>query len=222
MADVHSITRLCSQCRLTLPVSEFNKDKTSGDGIRYNCRNCQKENRRAWYLKNQEREIAKSAQWAKDNPEKAREKDRRRNAARPGRTYAQSREWLKDNPERAREFANKWRKANPDKLRMQKRRAYARNPDKFLAKEHARRAKDPRTGLVFTKDDVRRIYAAQRGKCACCKTVLGDIFERDHIVSISQGGTNDPSNIQLLCPPCNKRKSNKHPIDFMQEHGFLL
>lgn len=222
MADANCNTRLCSQCRLTLPFSSFNKDKTSGDGIRYNCRSCQKANRRNWYLRNQEREIVKSAQWAKDNPEKAREKDRKRNAANPGRTSVQAKAWWAAHPETARELSRAWKKANPEKLREQRRRAYARDPEKFLARSHKRRLPDPTSGAVFTRRDVTRIYAAQKGKCACCRTLLGQKFERDHITSLAQGGTNDPSNIQLLCLPCNRSKSDKHPIDFMQEQGFLL
>lgn len=36
-----------------------------------------------------------------------------------------------------------------------------------------------------------------------------DIMEVDHIVPISRGGTDRPTNLRLLCPPCNKKKSAK-------------
>jgi 5-methylcytosine-specific restriction endonuclease McrA len=39
---------------------------------------------------------------------------------------------------------------------------------------------------------------------------------------LKAGGTNDILNIQLLCKPCNLSKGAKHPIDFMQQRGFLL
>lgn len=35
-------------------------------------------------------------------------------------------------------------------------------------------------------------------------------------------GTNTDDNIQLLRKLCNLQKSAKHPVDFMQQRGFLL
>ena len=39
---------------------------------------------------------------------------------------------------------------------------------------------------------------------------------------LARGGKHEASNLQLLCPPCNMSKNAKHPIDFMQQRGFLL
>ncbi len=36
------------------------------------------------------------------------------------------------------------------------------------------------------------------------------------------GGANIDGNIQLLTGLCNRQKHTKHPVDFMQERGFLL
>jgi 5-methylcytosine-specific restriction enzyme A len=32
-------------------------------------------------------------------------------------------------------------------------------------------------------------------------------FIRDHKIPLAEGGTEDPSNIQGLCPPCNVKKT---------------
>lgn len=222
MAEQNISSKCCSRCEQLLNASAFNKDKSTRDGLQHKCRACQKEMRRDWYLRNRDREIAKTAQWVKENPDRAREKDRRRAIARPGRTTLQSKKWRHDNPQRAAEFSRKWKSANPEAVREMGRRAYARNPDKFLAKSHRRRVKDPETGAIFTEKDIKRIYAAQKGLCGGCRVKLGGSFERDHIVPLALEGTNDPKNIQLLCVLCNKRKSDKHPVDFMREQGFLL
>jgi 5-methylcytosine-specific restriction endonuclease McrA len=43
-------------------------------------------------------------------------------------------------------------------------------------------------------------------KCAFCGSV--EKLQIDHIKPVSLGGTNNPENLQLLCFPCNKNKSN--------------
>jgi len=54
----------------------------------------------------------------------------------------------------------------------------------------------------------------ENGRCAKCSNNLTGVFdptqkaEIDHIIPISNGGTNDPTNLQMLCGKCNKEKSN--------------
>lgn len=44
------------------------------------------------------------------------------------------------------------------------------------------------------------------GQHKCCECGATEPLEIDHIVPISKGGTSDPSNLQVLCRPCNRRK----------------
>lgn len=71
-------------------------------------------------------------------------------------------------------------------------------------------------------DIAERLFKLQRGKCACCKQPLGDDYHMDHIMPLSLGGSNTDDNIQLLRAKCNQQKSAKHPVDFMQQRGFLI
>ena len=50
------------------------------------------------------------------------------------------------------------------------------------------------------------VYARDGGVCRCCGSSLN--LEYDHITPFSCGGSNDVSNIQLLCKRCNRSKSN--------------
>jgi hypothetical protein len=50
------------------------------------------------------------------------------------------------------------------------------------------------------------VYARDGGKCQCCGSSQN--LEYDHIMPFSCGGSNDASNIQLLCMSCNRSKSN--------------
>ncbi len=67
----------------------------------------------------------------------------------------------------------------------------------------------------FTRTTIENLYAKQRGKCACCGQVLNGVFEVDHIIPLSRGGSNFPDNLQLLTPFCNKRKGSKTMEDFV-------
>ena len=68
---------------------------------------------------------------------------------------------------------------------------------------------DPPTWL---KDGV---FFRDRGRCQECGTDLSRIFRNgeasnyDHIIPINKGGSNDPTNFQLMCEHCNKSKSDR-------------
>jgi 5-methylcytosine-specific restriction endonuclease McrA len=70
-------------------------------------------------------------------------------------------------------------------------------------------------------DVVQKLGDLQRWHCAVCLCKL-DRYEVDHIIPVAKGGTNENENLQLLCVPCNRKKSHKDPVEFMQSRGFLL
>jgi 5-methylcytosine-specific restriction endonuclease McrA len=89
--------------------------------------------------------------------------------------------------------------------------------------EMMREAKAKRRGIGrLPRGTVKRIGEAQRWKCAVCRCDIHDGYHMDHIMPLARGGEHAPNNLQLLCGPCNLRKSAKHPVDFMQSRGFLL
>ena len=58
---------------------------------------------------------------------------------------------------------------------------------------------------ILTRDRVCQLCGATREQ---------ERLEVDHIVPRSKGGTNDPGNLQVLCAPCNRGKSNRDDTDF--------
>ena len=57
-------------------------------------------------------------------------------------------------------------------------------------------------------EDVRMfVWRRDNGKCVTCGSNRN--LEFDHIIPVSEGGSNTERNIQLLCADCNKKKSNK-------------
>ena len=61
----------------------------------------------------------------------------------------------------------------------------------------------------FSLKDKEILHLWQGGKCAGCSEKLPvRIFTVDHIKALDKGGTDKPSNLQLLCGSCNSTKGN--------------
>ena len=104
------------------------------------------------------------------------------------------REYSKENSAAAVVRAFAWNKAHPESKRtsVRNRRARLRNaPGKH------------------TRQEIETLYQEQNGACVYCRVSLEFGYEVDHIVAVSKGGANDRSNLQLLCGPCNRKKSNR-------------
>lgn len=50
-----------------------------------------------------------------------------------------------------------------------------------------------------------RVLADYNHCCAACGSPMD--LERDHVEPRSQGGSDDPDNLQVLCHHCNKKKN---------------
>lgn len=126
---------------------------------------------------------------------------------------------------------------NVEKMRKKSREYYASNTEIVISKmkiyrisnpeyskinNNKRRALKAKSGGTHTASDIRKLFKLQKMKCACCKANIKNRYHVDHVIPLSKGGSNGKENIQILCAPCNLKKSAKHPIDFMQEMGFLL
>ena len=135
---------------------------------------------------------------------------RERRAKDPTAHRAEVKRWAKKNPEHSRASVQRWKDRHPE---LAKRRAVA-----VMERYRTRKAQ---AGGFFTAEDIERIFAQQKGRCAGCRRKLAS-FEVDHIVPVIQGGHSDPSNLQLLCRPCNRSKGGSDPIDWMQSRGLLL
>jgi len=53
-----------------------------------------------------------------------------------------------------------------------------------------------------------RIYVWKRDEGKCVKCGSREKLEYDHIIPVSKGGSNTARNVQLLCEPCNRSKSD--------------
>jgi len=66
---------------------------------------------------------------------------------------------------------------------------------------------------TWLKDALKNRDHGRCGICSCDLTgliALDQEIHIDHMVPISQNGTNDPTNLQILCGPCNLKKGNRN------------
>jgi hypothetical protein len=175
----------------------------------------QRQRAREHYLRNRETYLqrAKAAQ----------EADPARHAANVRRHYDRNREQinarkvaaLDSTPgarEKARAAANAWRLQNPEQARELGRIGSAN-----------RRARIRADANRLSNGLAEKLLRKQQGKCTSCRCNLSESgYHIDHMTPIALGGENSDSNAQLLCPPCNQQKGAKHPVDFMQQRGYLL
>jgi 5-methylcytosine-specific restriction endonuclease McrA len=51
-----------------------------------------------------------------------------------------------------------------------------------------------------------------------CTTLLPPEYEIDHKIPLVQGGSNEESNLQALCPNCHRRKTMHEQDIFITQH----
>ena len=66
-----------------------------------------------------------------------------------------------------------------------------------------------------------RLYGEQEGRCNGCDMHFPyKVFEIDHILPRSKGGSGHPDNLQLLCNACNRSKGDKTMAEWKATRGW--
>ena len=79
------------------------------------------------------------------------------------------------------------------------------------------------TRTAWPKGLRERLSREQRGLCIYCRGRLPlNASHIDHITPVIQGGSNERENLQLLCPGCNLRKSDRNDSEFRHRYRNLL
>lgn len=177
----------------------------------------------AWYAAHREDRLKKMHDYRKSNPVDRSLYFAEYRAVNKDKTRAASAKYADLNKEKVRAKKAAWYAANSDRVKAQKARYNAENKEKSRIRVQNRRARVREACGSLSRNLAKKLFRLQRGKCACgCGQPLGDSYHLDHIMPIALGGANEDWNIQLLCATCNHQKSAKHPVDYMQQRGFLL
>lgn len=176
---------------------------------------------RAHYAANKEKAKANVAAWQSANPEKVKAYKQKHAAENADKCNASSRRYRQENPEKRRWTSASYYERNAERINANSAKWALMNRDRRVISAANRRARLA-SGKLST-GIVQRLLVAQKGKCACCKASLADTGHHlDHNMPLALDGSNTDDNAQLLCPTCNLQKGAKHPVDFMQQRGYLL
>jgi len=166
---------------------------------------------------------AKTKDWRAANTDKVREQQKSWYDANRNHSLDYRKRWYEANRETALLYSSEYRSANREAVLARNKAWREANQDKVKENSHRRRARELAAEGTWTAADIDTIRLLQKGRCPVCGADLRKTGEHiDHVEPLSKGGSNWPENLQLLCPHCNLTKSDKDPIDFMNERGFLL
>lgn len=153
--------------------------------------------------------ILRAAEWAKANPDKRQQIQKKYYDANYETTY---RSWLEANRDRKYENNRRWNEANPDQLREIKNnwmKAHPENLARNSAKRRAQKLRATPAWLVAEDyDRISQIYA----EAARMTRETGVVYHVDHEIPLqgkTVSGLHVPENLRILPAVENFRKGNR-------------
>jgi 5-methylcytosine-specific restriction endonuclease McrA len=180
-------------------------------------------------------------QWLRDHPGAAARYAKTWREANLERSRAahrvQARAYAAAHREQERQRVAKWRTDHPDRAARSRALYYEKNAAKCRERTRAYRTAHPEQYRHYRDEYKRlkraggrgrrlpfgyktRLFATQGGRCnACHGALIESGFHVDHVKALARGGEHVIENLQLLCPTCNRRKSDKDFATFLRELG---
>jgi len=198
-----------------------NKEKVKAHVKEYALKNQYKiqQYRKSHYEKNKERIKNSVKQYALNNQNKVKSYKKKYYLKNKDYIKNKVKKWNARNPEKVFLRSFLYKLNNRKKLNEDSRRRYQINKEKtrFARNVRCRNyfAKKNNAVGFHVKEDILKKLSNQASCCNACKCDISQYFEIDHIEPISKGGSNWPSNLQLLCLSCNRSKGSKTMEDFL-------
>lgn len=218
--------KTCTKCKIEKPFTGFSKHSTGLYGLRPQCKECCNAKNAEYKLKNKEKVSASGADYYAKNKEKINARISDYRLKNKDIRSDQAAKYREKNKEKIAMQKADYYRANKEKIRARNTEYKNSNPEKFSVYLRNRRARVKDAEGSHTPADVRAIFEHQRGMCASCGVKLfksgASKYHVDHVMPLAKGGTNWPSNLQCLCPSCNRSKSAKLPEEWAAQRGMLI
>jgi hypothetical protein len=191
--------KICISCCKTKPLDLFTKSNKSKDGTRNKCKECSNEalrdSVRKYRANNLEKIRLQQKEKYHENIELGREKQREKYRANVDRRKQSAKTYALENMEKRRAWDRAWRAVNSEhnKEKLKKRRSLLKGLDGFDR---------------FVLDEAAQL-------CVLRQSTTKILWEIDHIVPVSKGGTSVFSNIQVVPKTWNASKGARHTDRFL-------
>ena len=169
-------TKICTVCGEEKLRTEFYRGSNK-EGRMRSCKDCHRE---------------KMKKYAKENRKRIRARNKKRYHT--DEDYRQTLKLAKE----------KWEKANRTRINTTTREWHVRNPGKSSEYHTRYRTQKANNGGNHTANEFIALCEEYGNLCLACKEERP--LTADHIVPVIMGGSNNISNIQPLCQPCNSKK----------------
>jgi len=192
---------ICTKCKIEKLDTEFYKDSHRKTGLRSICKSCEKKRHQQYRQVNKERLSTYHKQWREANKtkfdeyQKAYQADNKESIAQKKKCYREQ------NSHKVKFWLRRWRKNNTDKSKQynRKRRALRFNNGH----------KPYSDNYIFERDGWR---------CGICGRKINKKLKWpnplsasiDHIIPLSNGGSDSPVNLQATHLRCNQGKNNRN------------
>ena len=160
---------------------------------------------------NKDKELAQTRSWRARNHQRYKDY-----------SLSYAKEYAKKNPEKIANNSKDWWLANPEMRRVYRERFLEKHPNHYASARAIRQARKLSAPGSFSAEYVTSLLEKQRGKCASCLSKLKSGYHVDHKMPLCLGGSNEPENIEILCPTCNMRKGGRHPDAWARKNGRLV
>jgi 5-methylcytosine-specific restriction endonuclease McrA len=238
VGEIGTGKKRCGTCQETKAKDCFTISRCEKDGLAKRCKACWKlyrqrnEERIKAYLatyRENHREKAKqtSFAWRKSDPAKARESGRRSRIKRKPHLGETRKAWLKENREKIRIAGKEIYARHQEQYREKRRQHYLKNKPLYRSKDRKRRGIKLNATGSHTSAQIENLFLNQSGQCAiqpCGKRLVSEgsgKYHIDHIIPLSRGGSDDISNISLICPFCNRSKGAKTMDEYLKWLGRI-
>ena len=92
----------------------------------------------------------------------------------------------------------------------------------LLTRRDERRIR-PTERTSWPKGLKRQLMRRQDNTCTYCgHRRRASSLDIDHVIPVARGGSNDPSNLQVICRPCNQRKGVQTDEEFRVRYSRLV
>ena len=229
----------CTRCGELLPLSMFNKNKSTKDGHLTICKMCMKKIRHDQYEKNKDKFKEKQKQYYYSHREeellkrkKYQEEHKEQITARRKQYYQKNRDkilerdlkYREKHRDRYMENSRRYYREHHEECLANKKQYYLENKEDIIAKNQIRRARMNAAEGEFSPEQVKECIAFFDNVCA----YSGDQFSEekinclsmDHIIPITKGGANYIWNIVPTTFSHNSSKGTKDMLSWYQEQEF--